>query len=156
MAMSRGNSSLANLYDEGRNIASLMADNMGDILFAQEPSIERHANERYLRRQAQSFIGYIAETIRRNKGVDEATEEKLKTFDQWLHTKLSGSNILHLAKEIESTSPEMIPLLPLTLGARFEELRIARLWASLLNPESLRRLSSAIEAEIESMNHEGY
>jgi len=124
-----------------------MTDATAKTLFDQEPPLERHIGERKLRRQVTVYLYELKEMVQSGQLSETALSRKLQVLDQWLCTRLSGTNVLALAKEIEIGMPEWVPYMPRTIGSRYEELRVARIWSALLNPQALSLLSTAIAQE---------
>lgn len=140
-------SSVESSPGRGYRIGSMMADSISETLFNQEPPIRRHMVERKLRMQIRTFWHELK--IRRDAGEisQKGVEQRLRQVDDWVAGKLSGQNVLALARDAEESYPEWIRFMPKLLAMRYEELRVARLWSALLNPEALSRLKAAIEME---------
>lgn len=137
----------------GYRIGSMMSDSMSDTLFNQEPPISRHIIERKLRLQVRAFWHELKLRLDSGELSQAGVEKRLAELDTWIAGKLSGQNELALARDAEENYPEWIRCMPQTLALRYEELRVARLWSALLNPEALTRLQAAIamERRIEEM-----
>lgn len=89
----------------------------------------------------------FAEKMHRNEITKDELTTKLAAMDSWLQGKISGGSLSDLLVEAELKYPHFIYLMPDTLAKRYEEIRIARIWSMLLNPESLIQLRASIEIE---------
>lgn len=88
------------------------------------------------------------DTKRKQREITEAEIEKtLRHVDGWLKHKLSGSGMHSLLLSAETKYPDFIRYMPETLASRYEEIRIARIWSSLFDPETLIRLKAGIDFE---------
>lgn len=125
----------------------MLADRLALTLFDQEAPISRHLYERKLRLSARLFLEQVQQLQEVGAVSPGWVRERLARLDEWMAGRLSGQNVLALAREVELMCPDWVALLPRLLASRYEELRVARLWAALLNPEALYRLRAAIEDE---------
>ena len=126
---------------------SAMADTMAKTLFDIEPPISRYSIEKKLRLQICIFWEELKGYQESGRFSEASVEAQLEKLDQWIAGRLSGQNILFLVRLAEEAYPDWVRLMPRLLAARYEELRIARSWSALLNPEALNRLRTAIEIE---------
>lgn len=131
----------------GYRLSSAMSDSMANTLFNQEPPISRHVFERKLRIEVRAAWEEIRNRLTKGQISQSQVQVLLEELDIWLDGRLSGQNVLALAREAEDEFAGWIRLMPRSLACRYEELRVARLWSALLNPEALNRLSSAIASE---------
>jgi len=120
---------------------------MAKALFQQGAPIHRHQNELALRSRIVEYWAHLAQLQRNGKLTDQELGCRLEELDTWANGRLSGTHLLFLAKHAEKDYPQWIALMPRLLALRYEELRVARLWSSLLNPRALSRLRQAIHAE---------
>lgn len=125
----------------------MMSDSIAVTLFNQEPPIVRLQMERKLRLRVREFWRVLKARSDAGEISEAGVERRLGLLDQWLDGRLSGQNVLSLARDAEIHYPEWISYMPRLLSMRYEELRVARLWSALLNPNALGRLRKAIEAE---------
>lgn len=131
----------------GYLIGSMLSDSISDTLFNQEPPVSRHILERKLRLQVRTFWHELKSRLESGEISQAGAEKRLRALDGWMADKLSGQNVLALARDAEESYPEWIRFMPQLLAMRYEELRVARLWSALLNPEALSRLRTAIQME---------
>jgi hypothetical protein len=122
----------------------MQSDQLAQLLFDQSPLLARHQTERALRLRVSRAWEELARQQQEGTISTDTLRTKLEELDVFVEGKLSGENVLALAREAECMYPEFIAVMPRALASRFEQLRIARLWASLLNPEALKRLSIAV------------
>ena len=128
-------------------MSSVMADAMADTLFDQEAPLQRHVMERRIITQIRLVWQLLRDEVESGARSMASAKQVLATVDRWADGKLSGRHVLTLARDAEEYYREWIPMMPKVLGSRYEELRVARLWSALLNPEALSRLRIAIETE---------
>ena len=133
--------------NNGYAVSSMTSDLIAQVLFDQSSPKDRYVSERSLRMRVEQAWSKI-QTQTQMGELDEAQlTSMLNRLDQFLVGKLSGQHVLYLARLAESEYPNIIPLMPNFLAARYEQLRVARLWSSLLNPEALKRLADAVAIE---------
>lgn len=131
-----------------RHVASLLSDEMATTLYGnQEPHIRRTRMELKIRQRATDYLLHLYQQQENAVMSMAVIEPKLERLDDWIHNKLSGENMLALARTIESQMTDFVMYLPKFMGVRYEELKLARLWSALLNPESLARLTHSIRAD---------
>lgn len=128
-------------------VGSSMADTMAKTLFDMEPPLARHQLEKAIRLKVCVFWEDLYTQLEEGAISQAAAEALLDKLDIWMRHRLSGQNVLFLVRKAEERYPDWIRLMPRTLAARYEELRVARNWSALLNPEALNRLRTAIEME---------
>ena len=128
---------------------SMVSDSMAKTLFRQDPPLRRRVGEKKLREHISA--AWLALNEKRQRGqISEVTlRRRLARLDAWAAPRLSGRHVLMLAMEAERMYPTWIIDMPRLLALRYEELRVARLWSTLLNPEALSRFRIAIDAERE-------
>lgn len=122
---------------------------MAKTLFDQEPPISRFSIEKKIRVQICMLWEALHAKVESGEISQAQLESKLGELDGWIKGKLSGQNVLYLVRLAEQMYPEWVRLMPQLLASRYEELRVARSWSALLNPEALSRLRTAIEMERE-------
>ena len=131
----------------GYLVASMLSDSLSDTLFNQEPPISRHILERKLRLRVRGFWHDLKVRVENGEVSEAGAERRLRALDKAIAGKLSGQNVLALARDAEESYKNWIVYMPNLLALRYEELRVARLWSALLNPEALTRLRTAIQME---------
>lgn len=136
------------LHTFERHVASLLSDTMADTLYGdQEPHVHRTLMEMRILQKASECLRELYHQQESGEVSMEVISRKLARIDDWIYHRLSGQNMLALAQLIESQMADFVMYLPKFMGVRYEELRIARLWSALLNPESLERLTLSIRAD---------
>lgn len=137
----------SNTSDSGYRVASISSDRIAQVLFDQSVPLTRLSTERLLSTRVEQYWEMLH--LRHEAGTlsDESLAYRLSALDSFIAGKLSGAPLLHLAQVAEQEYPNFIALMPQCLAELYEQLRAARLWSALLNPESLRRLAEAVERE---------
>lgn len=105
-----------------------------------EVDVINHVERLWAGLQAKSQAGTIEQ---------ETISDVLMKLDAWLRNKLSGESLHTLLRTAEGRYPHFIQYMPESLAARYEEIRIARIWSSLLDPNALIKLRAGIEMERE-------
>lgn len=89
----------------------------------------------------------LNERLLNGSASDDDIKAELNLIDQWLDGKLSGESLFRLLTKAEISYPTFIRYMPINLVKRYEEIRLARIWSTLLDPESLIQLRAVIEFE---------
>lgn len=135
------------------HVASLLSDQTANTLFGnQQAPIHRHRMEQKVRQKTSDYLMHLYREQEEGIISLDVAAGKLSVLDEWLHLKLSGENMLALALHIEAHMPDFILYLPKFMGARYEELRVARLWSALLNPEALEHLIQSIRDDSDTVD----
>lgn len=137
-----------------RHSASVLADSMAKTLFGQDPPTYRYVTEMKLRRGASEMLRNLYIETTSGAISTQLAHDRLAKLDSWIAPKLSGQNVLSIAREVETRMPEWIIHMPNLIGRRYEEMRVARLWSALLNPGALNHLRTAIAQE-NALNDDG-
>lgn len=128
-------------------VASAISDSMLDVLYNDPPEIARIDFERALLANVREYLEGIQDKLLAEELSEDRVRELLSRLDAWLDGRLCGRNLLNLIKDAEMLFPALLEYMPRVIMARYDEMRVARIWSSLLSPEALRRLSSAIADE---------
>ena len=128
-------------------LAGSYVDKMAGLMYDCPPSDNRRELENQAVNQTQRLWKSLQEQVDRDRISPEELKEKLNQLDSWLKGKLSGSSYLSLLRTAEMFHPNFIELMPEILMSRYEEMRVARIWSALFEPEALVRLRSAVETE---------
>lgn len=142
--------------EPGYRVAPTLSDGLAKTLFDLEPPLPRHLIETKIRQGVRWYWEELDFASKNGLISQAGVEKKLELLDRWVYGKLSGANVLLLAQDAETLFPDWIRLMPRLLALRYEELRVARLWSALLNPEALGRLRVAIQMERRSQGFEDF
>jgi len=138
---------IARVENGAVRVAAMGDDAMAKTLFEQAAPIARHQSELALRAHVTDYWAHLSRLEREGKLSESELSQRLDDLDAWIHGRLSGANVLYLVMLAEKDYPHWIMLMPRLLALRYEELRVARLWSSLLNPMALSRLRQATQME---------
>jgi len=130
-------------------VAGVLTDTISETLFNDAPALHRVAFERRLLHRLRGYLEAVQDQMLNGMLSEGQVQLRLSKLDQWLNGRLSGRNLLALVRDAETRFPSLIELMPRVLSQRYEEVRVARIWASLLNANALKHLRSAIAAERE-------
>ncbi|MGY6273106.1 hypothetical protein ACXIUT_25815 [Achromobacter denitrificans] len=136
------------------HMGSMMDDHMAETLFMQEPPLVRRDFEKALYRAIVESWTVLEQDLADKRLGLEGVMRRLGQIDDWAAGRLSGHFVLMLLRDAEVSHPSWIRYMPKLLAQRYEELRVARIWSALLNPDAMSRLRQAIEVE-RSLGQEG-
>lgn len=134
---------------EPQRVASISTDDIAQILLDQPPPSYRAMGEALLRARVGAYLDNLKTRLDNNEINDRDVIAILGRLDNWLYKRLSGKSVLMLIREFESSWPQWIAYMPRTVSARYEQIRLARIWSALLDPHALGTLARAIEQEMQ-------
>ena len=122
-------------------------DNVASLLYANQTEESRFFLEVSAVNQVEALWLRLKAGLESGRISQNQAAEMLGRLDLWLKHRLSGAQMQRLLQSIEVKYPEFIRHMPESMASRYEEIKVARLWSSLFDPEALIRLSSSIEVE---------
>ena len=123
-------------------------DNIAKLLYHQSGKKAHIINEMKLCNEVEAFWQKLSLKLESKSITQEKADEALSKLDAWISNKLSGESYYRLLKKIEKEFPEFIKKMPLSIAARYEEMKVARIWSMMLDPESLYILNISIGFEV--------
>lgn len=124
-------------------------DNIAKLLYHQSGKKAHIINEMKLCNEVEIFWQKLSSKLESKSITQEKADEALSKLDVWISNKLSGESYYRLLTKIEKEFPEFIKKMPLSIAARYEEMKVARIWSMMLDPESLHILNISIGFEVE-------
>lgn len=122
-------------------------DKVAELLYANQSDQNLLLIESSVINHMESLWFSLSARLERGDLSKHEVEKRLLEVDAWLKHRLTGATMHALLLSAEVKYPQFVQYMPETLASRYEEIRVARIWSSLFDPETLIRLRTGIEFE---------